>query len=446
MKSIIEGPRAIPAARSDAAPRAAYVAIRKPVRLEWMQKALLLLICGLLAVAAPLVTAAPGREPARHCVGFGSMAGNDDCPASTTRTSLADASTDRSQPKGEDSKRQTSPASGLWSLRVTSRLSAPSGPLPNSTSSEYLETRGSGFVFDSNPTPPVVSHYISLRPKWIRPAKAYLEVQFENPVSPDTPIVVGHTFEKRTIKEASEQIMIRSPHLGALKCKDYEIKVVVYRDASKSDLLGTHIQFSRSTVNTERATSREEVAEALLGQRNSCGETVENGENLIFPVPWAWSLGHRQTSGGVSIEEYVPFGQSVHNWREMITVRRFRGQGHDPVAVLNAMQNWNLRNCPRPLQRPVSGGRADDRPIATTLLVCGEVPGLHVSEVAVMKAVTGNENVFVFHKHWRVPVTEPELVVQSLAKEIDEGFELAQNVRLCDTRDPRLPCQVSRDR
>ena len=132
----------------------------------------------------------------------------------------------------------------------------------------------------------------------------------------------------------------------------------------------------------------------------------------------------------------------MKNWREMITVYSLREGGHDPISYLNTAQNSNLRDCPRPLQRPVTGGRDHDMPIATTLLVCGDVPGLHLAEVAVVKAIAGKDGIFVFHRQWRVPSAEPASVIQSLAKEIDEGFELAGEVRICDTRDMARSCKV----
>lgn len=49
-------------------------------------------------------------------------------------------------------------------------------------------------------------------------------------------------------------------------------------------------------------------------------------------LPAGWKLGHEQQNSRVLLREYVPAGQSVHEWREMITLQVFRNLGQYPQA------------------------------------------------------------------------------------------------------------------
>jgi len=135
------------------------------------------------------------------------------------------------------------------------------GPLPQNVSSEYLETKSTGISMDFEKKVAQVS--IALVSKAGLPSGAYLEVNFENPADPAAPIVV-----KRSRQGGEQEMFIVSPEFKGLKCRNYQVMVHVFRDGSKSELLGVHRQIIQSRVNLDRIGSPKDLIQA--GSQGIC--------------------------------------------------------------------------------------------------------------------------------------------------------------------------------
>lgn len=67
----------------------------------------------------------------------------------------------------------------------------------------------------------------------------------------------------------------------------------------------------------------------LLSASPSRAETVEfdvpeSSERLLVAIPDGWKEAHRKSDGRQTIVEYIPAGQSLDNWDDMITVTVLR--------------------------------------------------------------------------------------------------------------------------
>lgn len=126
------------------------------------------------------------------------------------------------------------------------------GPLPDNISTKYLSTVATGVAM--SPTTGISSFHITLKAKFYLPIKAYLEVQFDNPENPDKPFIV----EK--LRQLDQQkFFILSPDFKRLKCWNYQVKVYVFKDKSKNELLSIHAQTIQSRVNIDKMTSAYDI-------------------------------------------------------------------------------------------------------------------------------------------------------------------------------------------
>lgn len=185
------------------------------------------------------------------------------------------------------------------SLTAQSRL----GPLPANVSSQYLGTKTVDWMisFDEKTGKVGARSSLILGFKPTLPTGAYLEVQFENPTDLNAPIVVDlprgtqqgvNPFDayfgvtvgnyKESMKDPHSSVIegsapfgekvisILSPLIQGLKCKNYQIVVNVYKDASKSQLLGTHEQFSQFGFDSDLITSEGQMMDASAHPGKYC--------------------------------------------------------------------------------------------------------------------------------------------------------------------------------
>ena len=61
------------------------------------------------------------------------------------------------------------------------------------------------------------------------------------------------------------------------------------------------------------------------------GASPANRERLIVDLPEGWSLGSQDKNEFTEIFEFVPQGQSVHDWTDMITIGMFPVSGIPPT-------------------------------------------------------------------------------------------------------------------
>ncbi len=70
---------------------------------------------------------------------------------------------------------------------------------------------------------------------------------------------------------------------------------------------------------------------------------------ITHRLPAGWKTGHEQRNDYALIREYLPPGQSVHEWREMITLQVFRNLAQHPQAAPEAfivrMAGMMRRSC-----------------------------------------------------------------------------------------------------
>lgn len=104
---------------------------------------------------------------------------------------------------------------------------------------------------------------------------------------------------------------------------------------------------------------------------SSVAEAQLTGENLIVVPPAGFMVGYSDTKNFVSLTEWVPSNETVHNWSEMVTVQIFSLRADlNPVPFLKTLQGQWLASCPGSTPASVMSGKVNGYEAATMLLRC----------------------------------------------------------------------------
>lgn len=112
------------------------------------------------------------------------------------------------------------------------------GPLPDNTTSKYLQTTYTGLRFGRNNQGRFT---LTLETRGQLAGGAYLEVHFPDPANPARENVVA-----KEVPTERSAMRFDSPESDQFRCWNYEVLVNVYSDSSKTELLDTHSQFIQS--------------------------------------------------------------------------------------------------------------------------------------------------------------------------------------------------------
>ncbi len=178
------------------------------------------------------------------------------------------------------------------------------------------------------------------------------------------------------------------------------------------------------------------------------------GEFLFVSPPEGWVLGFSHKDRAKRHEEYIPAGQKVQNWTEMVTIQTFYGLGTQAKGNLNLrgyvlliaksfQEKCRETKVEPPLLRRV--GRYDS---ATVAIVCRDPDRTKFPPQAVMRnyefltlrAIQGRDALYVVQRAWHDD-TERDTPLSSDAT-LKEWGAFFNRIEICDTRDPALDCRT----
>jgi len=158
------------------------------------------------------------------------------------------------------------------------------------------------------------------------------------------------------------------------------------------------------------------------------------GENLLLSVPDGYVTGFTDGDKKVRIVEFVPNGQSVQNWREMLTLHIFFG-GIDasPSQYAKRFVAGYSKNCGEGTGRIIRQGRERGYRFAFFTAICGLNPKTGQPEWLLAKGIEGRDSFYLVQKAWKYTPS---------AAEINTWSRYLGGVNLCDNRRKKAPCPV----
>jgi hypothetical protein len=137
-------------------------------------------------------------------------------------------------------------------------------------------------------------------------------------------------------------------------------------------------------------------------------------------TPPGWTLAHAQQNDKAMIREYLPAGQTVHAWREMITLQVLRNLAQNPRAApdsfLALMADITRQSCPEGAMAQMTGKRRIGSVTGeTAILGCRRVDKDHPSglrrgqgELAVYLVFQSENHLLLLHRAARGPAFEAD--------------------------------------
>lgn len=159
---------------------------------------------------------------------------------------------------------------------------------------------------------------------------------------------------------------------------------------------------------------------------------AQDAQALLVSTPPGFKLAwnHATPDGSVKMAEFVPEGQTVETWRQMVTVQHFpRLAGADPTALLGSWTQRLTSVCPkaqvsRVPQPPVNGHSAARVYVHVT--DCGTRPAESI--LAVM--ISGRDALHMIQHAWRPqPPTREQL--EAAMRDLDRARLCAPSDRAC---------------
>ena len=164
----------------------------------------------------------------------------------------------------------------------------------------------------------------------------------------------------------------------------------------------------------------------------SAAQSFAPGEHAYFPLPNGFELAFTAEDGDVALQEYVPMGESVEDWSQMLTFRIFRSLGGQSAEDFHGrLVQAVISNCDGAEAQVVAQGEEIGTPFHVVFVGCPLSPVTGGEEWFLSKAMAGRDAMYLVQGAWRGAPT-PELVQ-------DWSAFLAQ-VAVCDTRRADAPC------
>jgi hypothetical protein len=153
-------------------------------------------------------------------------------------------------------------------------------------------------------------------------------------------------------------------------------------------------------------------------------------ESLLLSPPKNFVVGYQANDGRRSIREFVPIGEAVGDWSEMLTVQLFHGAAIGAPTFLQRVAAKYMNDCPGTTAKGIFTGQVNGYVVSTLLLKCPRNPATDRPETTAFRIIKGNDALYSVQYAWRsVPTNQA----------IDDALHSLGKVAVCD-RTADHPC------
>jgi hypothetical protein len=160
-------------------------------------------------------------------------------------------------------------------------------------------------------------------------------------------------------------------------------------------------------------------------------------ENLLTTAPSGYHVGFQDKNNDSQITEWVPTGETVEDWTEMVTVLVFYGLAPAPDVYMHNLEKRWMASCPgagnaQTIASVVENGYSS----LVWLLNCPQNLETGKPEITWFKAVQGNDSFYVVQKAFKFAPSK---------EQIARWVGYLKAVRVCDSRLAERVCPQSKD-
>ncbi|MEB2230520.1 MULTISPECIES: hypothetical protein [Xanthomonas] len=145
------------------------------------------------------------------------------------------------------------------------------------------------------------------------------------------------------------------------------------------------------------------IASIFAVAASNAAVAADMAEGVQLPAMKGYALAHQHSDPqGNRIAEYVPKGQTVENWTDMVTVNNAVGSGDvGPRKFLGVIEAGWQAACPGSESHWIREGEKAGRPFALLMLSCPRNPGTGKPEMTWIKGIQGIEGFHTVQKSFR---------------------------------------------
>lgn len=155
-------------------------------------------------------------------------------------------------------------------------------------------------------------------------------------------------------------------------------------------------------------------------------------ENLLFPMPEGFVLGHDASQGRTTYLEFIHESDALPDWDQLVTMQIFReAVGLAPSTFAGRIGASLTQHCAGAAFEMVHEGLEAGLPVAVFLSHCPQSPVTGGPEFTVYKAIGGVDALYVLQRAWRDEPTNARVTT---------GMQMLQQAAICDTRRAERPC------
>lgn len=165
------------------------------------------------------------------------------------------------------------------------------------------------------------------------------------------------------------------------------------------------------------------------------------GERFFLRLPDGWVEAARDRVQGGDLVAYVPAGQNIDRWTEMLTVQMFRGMTALPASSFYERTRRNYREaCDGARAGDLQTGMSNGYTSAFWVLGCGRNRTTGVGETAFFRIIQGEDALYMAQHTWRTrpygPAEPPPVPPQAQ----QTALESLQSFGVCDPATAAHPC------
>ena len=162
------------------------------------------------------------------------------------------------------------------------------------------------------------------------------------------------------------------------------------------------------------------------------------GENLLIEIPSGYELGHQQKTDQGEINEFIPKGETVENWSEMITVQLLPAHNNN-TKFYAIFESLVKQACTNGSTEVIATAEENGYPVKVFMLSCPANQSTDMGEVTFIKTVEGKDKFYVVQKAWRTPKYKPDQLPLA-SGDIAKWTQYLRSVHVCDSRIKERNC------
>lgn len=164
------------------------------------------------------------------------------------------------------------------------------------------------------------------------------------------------------------------------------------------------------------------------------GQSSLEAENLLVSPPRDFKIGYQSNRDRRSLTEFVPTGETVEDWTQMLTVQVFRGATVEAATFLQGVGTRYMNDCPGTTAKGIFTGHVNDYVVSMLVLKCPLNPHTGKPETTAFRVIKGNDALYSVQYAWRAVPSDQDL---------DAAMHVLAKVSVCDTRGSSHPCPAA---